>query len=141
MRELLEIGEKPVGYMLSHPWIYASLPPLNTLLGRANPRRLRGEMIRDAMFQVAGLLQKVAEKEKPDLVLCGKQAVDGDSNQVGQLLAEYLGCQAGRLRRIGGGEGSSGIGTARKYERGSDNDDAEPRHPTRVLARRRSGRG
>jgi electron transfer flavoprotein beta subunit len=31
------------------------------------------------------------EKEKPDLVLAGKQAVDGDSNQVPQLLAEYLG--------------------------------------------------
>jgi ribosomal protein S18 acetylase RimI-like enzyme len=30
---LLEIGEKPVGYVLSHPWTYATLPPLNTLLG------------------------------------------------------------------------------------------------------------
>ena len=29
-------------------------------------------------------------REKPDLVLMGKQAVDGDSNQVGQLLAELL---------------------------------------------------
>jgi GNAT superfamily N-acetyltransferase len=31
---LLEIGEKPVGYLLSHPWTYATLPPLNTLLGQ-----------------------------------------------------------------------------------------------------------
>lgn len=31
---LLEIGEKPVGYVLSHPWRYGTLPPLNTLLGR-----------------------------------------------------------------------------------------------------------
>ncbi|MGN6489424.1 MAG: GNAT family N-acetyltransferase [Devosia sp.] len=30
---LLEIAEKPVGYLLSHPWSYASLPPLDTLLG------------------------------------------------------------------------------------------------------------
>jgi electron transfer flavoprotein beta subunit len=30
------------------------------------------------------------EREKPDLVLMGKQAVDGDSNQVGQMLAELL---------------------------------------------------
>lgn len=30
---LLEIAEKPVGYLLSHPWTYASLPPLDTLLG------------------------------------------------------------------------------------------------------------
>jgi electron transfer flavoprotein beta subunit len=40
---------------------------------------------------VARALKAIAEKEKPDLVLCGKQAVDGDSNQVGQLVAEYLG--------------------------------------------------
>jgi len=40
---------------------------------------------------VARALAAIVEKEKPDLVLCGKQAVDGDSNQVGQLLAEYLG--------------------------------------------------
>ena len=40
---------------------------------------------------VARALKAIVEKEKPDLVLMGKQAVDGDSNQVGQLLAEYLG--------------------------------------------------
>ena len=39
----------------------------------------------------ARLIAKVAEKEKPDLVLMGKQAVDSDANQTGQLLAEYLG--------------------------------------------------
>jgi electron transfer flavoprotein beta subunit len=39
---------------------------------------------------VARALKALVEKEKPDLVLLGKQAVDGDSNQVGQLLAEYL---------------------------------------------------
>ncbi|MGV3492195.1 MAG: GNAT family N-acetyltransferase [Devosia sp.] len=31
---LLEVGEKPAGYVLSHPWTYASLPPLNTVLNR-----------------------------------------------------------------------------------------------------------
>lgn len=39
---------------------------------------------------VARLLAAIVAKEKPDLVLLGKQAIDGDSNQVGQLLAEYL---------------------------------------------------
>ncbi len=39
---------------------------------------------------VASALKKIVEEEKPDLVLLGKQAVDGDSNQVGQLLAEHL---------------------------------------------------
>lgn len=40
---------------------------------------------------VARLLQKVVEQESPDLVLMGKQAVDVDQGQAGQLLAEYLG--------------------------------------------------
>lgn len=30
---LLEIGDRAAGYVLSHPWRHASLPPLNTLLG------------------------------------------------------------------------------------------------------------
>jgi electron transfer flavoprotein beta subunit len=40
---------------------------------------------------VAKALQKIVEKESPDLVLMGKQAVDGDSNQVAQMLAQRLG--------------------------------------------------
>lgn len=40
---------------------------------------------------VARALKALVEKEKPDLVLLGKQEVEGDANQVGQLLAEYLG--------------------------------------------------
>ncbi len=40
---------------------------------------------------VAGLIQKVVEKEKPDLVVLGKQSIDDDQNQVGQYLAEWLG--------------------------------------------------
>src|SRR5262249_36972778 len=41
--------------------------------------------------QVAQILKAVVTAEKPDLVVMGKQTVDGDSNQVGQLLAGYLG--------------------------------------------------
>lgn len=40
---------------------------------------------------VAKALAKIVEAEKPDVVLMGKQAVDGDSNQVGQMLAQLLG--------------------------------------------------
>jgi electron transfer flavoprotein beta subunit len=40
---------------------------------------------------VARVMAKVFEKETPDLFIFGKQAVDGDSNQVAQLCAEYLG--------------------------------------------------
>ncbi|HEY0854791.1 MAG TPA: electron transfer flavoprotein subunit beta/FixA family protein [Devosia sp.] len=39
---------------------------------------------------VAKLLKAVVAEEKPDLVLLGKQAVDDDSNQVGQMLAGLL---------------------------------------------------
>lgn len=40
---------------------------------------------------VAKLFVKLCEEEEPDLVILGKQATDGDNNQVGQLLAEYCG--------------------------------------------------
>jgi electron transfer flavoprotein beta subunit len=40
---------------------------------------------------VARALKVLVEKEKPDLVLMGKQVVDGDSNAAGQMLAELLG--------------------------------------------------
>lgn len=33
----LELGEKPAGYVLSHPWRYGSLPALNTRLGTLPP--------------------------------------------------------------------------------------------------------
>src|SRR5512139_773117 len=39
---------------------------------------------------VAKLLAKVVEAEKPDLVLMGKQSVDDDNNQVGQILSAVL---------------------------------------------------
>jgi electron transfer flavoprotein beta subunit len=40
---------------------------------------------------VARALKALVDKEKPDLVLMGKQVVDGDSNAAGQMLAELLG--------------------------------------------------
>ena len=40
---------------------------------------------------VAHILKAIVEREKPDLVVLGKQTVDGDSNQVGQILAGLLG--------------------------------------------------
>lgn len=40
---------------------------------------------------VAKLLRAVVEKESPDLVILGKQAIDDDSNQTGQALAALLG--------------------------------------------------
>ena len=40
---------------------------------------------------VARILQKVIDKEAPDVVIMGKQAIDDDSNQAAQILAELLG--------------------------------------------------
>ena len=40
---------------------------------------------------IAKFLKAVVEKESPDLVILGKQAIDGDNNQTGQKLAALLG--------------------------------------------------
>ncbi len=40
---------------------------------------------------VAAILARVVETEAPDLVIAGKQTVDGESNQTAQILAEILG--------------------------------------------------
>jgi len=42
-------------------------------------------------FAIARVIAKVVEDEKPDLVMIGKQAIDDDSNQIGQMIAELLG--------------------------------------------------
>src|SRR5690349_16673021 len=42
-------------------------------------------------LNAAKLLKSVVEAEKPDLVLMGKQAIDGDNNATGQMLAALLG--------------------------------------------------
>jgi len=43
----------------------------------------------DALL-VAKTLKAICDEEKPDMVLLGKQAVDGDSNQVAQMLGALL---------------------------------------------------
>lgn len=40
---------------------------------------------------VAKLLKALCEREQPHLVICGKQAIDDDANQVGQMLAALTG--------------------------------------------------
>ena len=39
---------------------------------------------------VAKILKEICDKETPDLVICGKQAIDDDYNQTGQMLAALL---------------------------------------------------
>jgi electron transfer flavoprotein beta subunit len=55
---------------------------------------------------VAKLLRAIAQKENPQLVILGKQAIDDDCNQTGQMLAALLGWPqatfASRLKIAGG---------------------------------------
>ena len=44
---------------------------------------------------VAKILEKIVEKENPKIVLMGKQAIDDDSNQTGQMLSAKLGWAQG----------------------------------------------
>ena len=65
---------------------------LRTALATGADRAIRVET-NDAELDgrlVALALKAIVDAEKPDLILLGKQAVDGDSNQVGQRLAELL---------------------------------------------------
>ncbi|MFV1920714.1 electron transfer flavoprotein subunit beta/FixA family protein [Sphingomonas sp. MJ1 (PH-R8)] len=47
--------------------------------------------VRPEPLGVAKLLAKVVEEEQPQLVVLGKQAIDDDNNQTGQMLAALLG--------------------------------------------------
>jgi electron transfer flavoprotein beta subunit len=71
----------------------------------------RGILVKtDAIVEplaVAKILAKVAEQEKPDLIIMGKQAIDDDANQTGQMLAALLGWPQGTFAfKVNVGEGS-----------------------------------
>ncbi len=66
---------------------------LRAAMATGADRAIRVDTTDDALdgALVARALKALVDREKPDVVLMGKQAVDGDSNQVGQMLAEMLG--------------------------------------------------
>jgi electron transfer flavoprotein beta subunit len=55
----------------------------------------RGILVETAVetepLAVAKVLKALADKEQPQLIILGKQAIDDDSNQTGQMLASLLG--------------------------------------------------
>ncbi|HEX4160702.1 MAG TPA: electron transfer flavoprotein subunit beta/FixA family protein [Rhizomicrobium sp.] len=56
---------------------------------------------------VAKILKAICEEEKPGLVILGKQAIDDDSNQTGQMLAALLGWPQGTFaHRLEIGDGN-----------------------------------
>jgi electron transfer flavoprotein beta subunit len=68
---------------------------------------------------VARTLKALVDKEKPDLVLMGKQTVDGDSNAVGQMLAEMLGWpMATFAMNIGSDDGGKTLTVGREVDTG-----------------------
>lgn len=46
-------------------------------------------------LEVAKILKGIVDQEKPEIILLGKQAIDDDSNQVGQMLAALMGAGQG----------------------------------------------
>jgi electron transfer flavoprotein beta subunit len=58
---------------------------------------------------VAKLIKAVADEEKPDLIIVGKQAIDDDANQTGQMLSALLGWAQGTFAS----EVNFGDGTAK----------------------------
>jgi electron transfer flavoprotein beta subunit len=65
---------------------------LRSALATGADRAIRVEATDEALDGglVAAALKKIVEEEKPDVVILGKQVVDGENNMVGQALAELL---------------------------------------------------
>ncbi len=71
---------------------------LRTALAIGADRAILVETADDAIVEslaVAKLLKALVEQEKPDMVVLGKQAIDDDCNQTGQMLAALLGWPQG----------------------------------------------
>lgn len=68
---------------------------------------------------VSKLLAKMVEKEKPEIVLLGKQAIDDDSNQTGSMLAGLLGWpQAGGASKVEVSEDKASLVVDREVDAG-----------------------
>jgi electron transfer flavoprotein beta subunit len=72
--------------------VAAAQETLRTALALGADRAILVESDADLQpLAVAKLLKAIVEREQPQLVLLGKQAIDDDANQVGQMLAALLG--------------------------------------------------
>jgi len=74
----------------------ASQEQLRTALALGADRAILVETDLDVEpLAVAKALKEVASKENPDLIILGKQAIDDDSNQTGQMLAALMNASQG----------------------------------------------
>lgn len=91
-------------------------------MGADRAIHLRTSMRTDQELQplaVAKMLAKIVEKERPQLVLLGKQAIDDDSNQTGAMLAGLLGWpQAGCASKVEVDKAQNLIHVAREVDAG-----------------------
>jgi len=72
--------------------VLACQETLRTALAIGADRAILVESNEDLQpLAVAKLLKAVCDKEKPEIVIMGKQAIDDDSNQTGQMLAALMG--------------------------------------------------
>ncbi|HEY1960292.1 MAG TPA: electron transfer flavoprotein subunit beta/FixA family protein [Polyangiaceae bacterium] len=96
-------------------------PTLRAALATGADRAIRVDATDDQLDGdlVARALKAIVEKEKPDLVLLGKQEVEGDANQVGQLLAEYLGWPQATFAGSIKSEGDKALTVGREVDGGS----------------------
>lgn len=68
-------------------------------------------------LSIAKLLKAVVDKEQPSLVILGKQAIDGDNNQTGQMLAALAGMGQGTFASAVVVEGDS-VNVTREVDSG-----------------------
>jgi electron transfer flavoprotein beta subunit len=72
---------------------------------------------------VAKILAKIAEEEQPGMIILGKQAIDDDSNQTGQMLAALLGWPQGTFAskvEVEGDVGGGSVSVAREVDGGAE---------------------
>jgi electron transfer flavoprotein beta subunit len=93
IEEALRIKEKQTGEVVlvsvgQTPW----QEQLRTGLAMGADRAIlvKTEVALDSSA-IAAILAKIASDEKPELIILGKQAIDDDANQIGQMVAELLG--------------------------------------------------
>ena len=76
-------------------------------------------------ISIAKILSKICEQESPGLVISGKQAIDGDNNQTGQMLAALLNWSIGTF--VSGLEvNDSSVRVTREVDGGLENIDLTP---------------
>src|SRR5207247_7116176 len=76
--------------------VAACMETLRTALALGADRAILVETDEELQpLAVAKLIRAVCEREQPQLIICGKQAIDDDANQTGQMAAALLGWAQG----------------------------------------------